>query len=188
MGKPKVQLVILCEDREQERLVRRLWEHHPHAGRIIRVEIAPAGRGSGAQWVASHYAAQARAYRSQANHLNNGLVVVIDGDNLGVDGRQQQLQEALRADQQPERTKEERIAILVPTWSIETWLLWLCGFSIDEQTPYKGTPVYRSGCDSGSVTPLRASQEWEREPRAGEPAGLTEGRKELARITPRRPA
>lgn len=47
MGKPRVQLVILCEDREQERLVRRLCERHPHAGRILRVEIAPAGRAGG---------------------------------------------------------------------------------------------------------------------------------------------
>jgi hypothetical protein len=51
------------------------------------------------------------------------ILVMIDGDNLGVDRRKQQLDDALRDAGEAQRGPQEPIVILVPTWSVETWLL-----------------------------------------------------------------
>lgn len=51
------------------------------------------------------------------------ILVMIDGDNFGLTRRKQQLDEALRDAGELTRAPQEPIVILVPTWSIETWLL-----------------------------------------------------------------
>jgi hypothetical protein len=48
---------------------------------------------------------------------------MIDGDNLGVQKRKEQLEAALREGNEPPRAANEPVVLLVPTWSVETWLL-----------------------------------------------------------------
>lgn len=50
------------------------------------------------------------------------LLVMIDGDNEGVERRKRLLDEMLRTHGEPLRGPVEPILVLVPTWSIETWL------------------------------------------------------------------
>ncbi len=52
---------------------------------------------------------------------------MVDGDNLGMVGRLRFLGEI----------PTERLAILVPTWSIETWVLHLIGEAVTEDQPLK---------------------------------------------------
>lgn len=54
------------------------------------------------------------------------------------------------------------VAIVVPTWHIETWIAWLCGHRpLDEQTRYKpddvsgGVSVARSGAGNTRRSALR---------------------------------
>jgi hypothetical protein len=67
-------------------------------------------------------------YRFRAE---TALVVAIDADTSSVVQRQQQFQG--RATQ----TGGERIAHLIPKWSIETWILCLGGESVDEDQSYR---------------------------------------------------
>jgi hypothetical protein len=65
------------------------------------------------------------------------LLVVVDGDQVGFQGRLAEIRNALREagieDEEP-----DRIAICIPTRNVETWALWLCGVSdLEEQTDYK---------------------------------------------------
>lgn len=178
--------MVLCEDVEQERFFRRLCSELKFLSRV-RFVLAPPGAGAAEQWVRSRYPQEVRAYRRQANHLTNGLLVVIDGDRPGVDGRKSQLDEALERDGQEIRRSEDRIAACVPTWSIETWLLWLCGAdSVDEHTPYKRDPTFQRKREAKEVSPERAVEAWfSVQQRSSEPPSLADGRAELARLRAR---
>jgi hypothetical protein len=61
----------------------------------------------------------------------------MDGDNADPVRRKGELDGCLRAQGMDPRQADERIALPVPTWSIETWLLALLGESVDETTSQK---------------------------------------------------
>lgn len=50
---------------------------------------------------------------------------MIDGDKTGLNGRLGEMDERLRSERQQPRSDSDRIAVLVPCYHIETWLLWL---------------------------------------------------------------
>lgn len=58
---------------------------------------------------------------------------MLDGDRQGVDARCRELDEACDAAKVERRRSDERVAIFVPTWNIETWLAYLDGQRVDEQ-------------------------------------------------------
>lgn len=184
MGRRSVQVVILCEDRKQERFFRRLCQRLGH--RLIDVRVAPSGEGSAAQWVAQNYPAEVQAHRAKANFISRGLVVAIDGDAWGVEVRKQELDEALREAAMERRQGRERIALCVPTWSIETWLAFLCGQKgINEQTRYKRDIQYQAAEDAELISPRKAVEGWVKSPGSDEAVvlpSLHDGRKELDRL------
>ena len=62
----RVQLVLLCEDKQQEAFARRFlkatgWETH-----AMRVEKAPVGRGAGEQFVRERFARELKAHRTRS--------------------------------------------------------------------------------------------------------------------------
>lgn len=80
---------------------------------------------------------EVRALRSKGAE-RVGLVVVIDGDNRGARKRKEELAQALSAAGLSPVGPKERIAICVPTWSIETWLFALSGTAtVGESRSYK---------------------------------------------------
>lgn len=82
------------------------------------------------------YPMEVKAYRSKKNYLAISLVVVIDADKYTVADRLHQLDTALEEDSQPRRQEEEQIAIFVPKRNIETWIYYLQGETVDEETAY----------------------------------------------------
>ncbi|NIA15923.1 MAG: hypothetical protein GWP08_17815 [Nitrospiraceae bacterium] len=85
------------------------------------------------------------SYRSQARHLNVALLTATDADQQSVAERRQGLADSLRRANLPEREKDERIALWIPKWNIETWLLHLTGHRVTEDKNYKqqaGHPDY----------------------------------------------
>jgi hypothetical protein len=120
----RVRVVLLCEDRDQERFFRRYCENKQLDG-SPRVKIAPNGSGSAEQWVRENFAKELKALRSYGKE-RVGLIVVVDGDTVGVNARKKQLDEAAKNGGVNTRTKTERVAICVPTRNIETWVYALC--------------------------------------------------------------
>jgi hypothetical protein len=59
-------------------------------------------------------------------------VVVMDGDDKGVDARLNELARACEAQNILPRQNDDRVAIVVPTWNIETWLAYLSGKDVNE--------------------------------------------------------
>lgn len=60
------------------------------------------------------------------------VIAILDGDALGLQARLRTLDDACTAEGIPPRTNDERAAVFVPTWEIETWLAYLDGENVDE--------------------------------------------------------
>jgi hypothetical protein len=73
-----------------------------------------------------------RATRSQRDL---GFIIIIDGDSEGFKARLQAVRDELERAQAG--IDSSRLAILVPTWSVETWFLGLAGERVAEMQSYK---------------------------------------------------
>jgi hypothetical protein len=127
----KLRCLLLCEDIEQERLFRPILERLFH-----RVRVEPRRLNGGFTFVLAHLE-QVAQYVRQRPQEAVGLLVVVDGDKAGPRGRLKEIHAVMRragfADKEP-----PQVAFCIPTRNVETWELWLCGFSdLDEQTDYK---------------------------------------------------
>jgi hypothetical protein len=85
--------------------------------------------------VRTRFPDELRAIR--ATHVNRALLVMTDGDKFGVSGRYRLFEKACEEATPPvaKPTDNDPVAILVPTWNIETWLEYLGGKTISEDVP-----------------------------------------------------
>ena len=180
-------LHVLCEDDLHQRFVERLADRWDIGPRQRRIHPAPRAEGSAAQYVLAHYVGAVKQWRAESHDANVGLLVVIDGDAEGVAKRRQELAQKPRDAKVDPIGPSDRVAIVVPTWHVETWIAWLCGHRpIDERTRYKpedavGDAVGRL-IKSGEYSPPRAAAAWV-PPAPHEPdhvPALTDARSELA--------
>ena len=130
MGR-NVRIVILCEDTQHEVFIYRFLKKRSWGVRGLRVEKAPRGRGSGEQFVRERFPKELREYRSR-KYAAYALIVMLDGDSVGVDARLRSLDASCRQQGVDPRSGDDRVAVFVPTWSIETWFAYLDGNDIDE--------------------------------------------------------
>lgn len=191
MKSQKLRLRVLCEDALQRGFVERLADRWEIGPRQRDINAAPAARGSGAQYVLDHYVELVNLWRSQRHDENVGALVMIDGDEKGIQRRQQELAAKLREAGKPALDPgDPRFVIIVPCWHIETWIAWLCGHRpIDEQTRYKparsqqGSHVGRL-IENGDYSARLAVKTWT--PAASDEAiyvpSLTCARQELRRL------
>ncbi|MEQ8995337.1 MAG: hypothetical protein RID53_02395 [Coleofasciculus sp. B1-GNL1-01] len=135
MSQRRVQIVILCEDRQQEVFARHFLKKRGLTG-IFRSKICPPGSQSGEQYVRSQYPVEVKAYRQNRNRVSIGLVVLIDADTGGLQERLNQLDLALSENSQQNRQPDDAIAIFIPKRNIETWIHFLQGETVDEETEY----------------------------------------------------
>ena len=135
MSQRRVQIVILCEDRQQEVFARYFLKKRGFTGRF-RANICPAGSQSGEQYVRTHYPEEVKAYRQNRNRVAIGLVGLIDADTGTLEARLNELASALDKDEQAKRGSNEAIAIFVPKRNIETWIHYLQGETVNEEAVY----------------------------------------------------
>ena len=115
-------VVLLGEDRAHLDFLRRLRRE---LGWSVAFEhIAPHGQGAASGWVIQQFSERLAEIR--AGYAGLGLLVAIDGDNQGRQARLAALERACKAASQPERSEDDAVAILVPSWSIDTWGLFFC--------------------------------------------------------------
>lgn len=134
MTRRRVQLVILCEDRQHEAFLRRFFVAEGWHPRSLRIErnFVP---GSAEKLVRTNYPDELRKLRV-APHVAKGLVVCIDEDKSGEGHREEQFAEALRAAAMEALRADEKVLHLVPARNIETWIAYLDGKDVDEVTVY----------------------------------------------------
>ena len=128
------QFVVLCEDKQQSVFICRFLKREGIDNRDIREAFLRGGKGSGAKWVLDRYPDEIDAARK---HKKFSLVVMIDGDNKGVEARLSQLDRECRHQDVSPRADADRVAVFVPTRNIETWLYFLDGGdNVDESATY----------------------------------------------------
>ncbi len=131
-----VRFVLLSEDERFECFVRKYLYSLGVRVSEIRPHTAPEGEGSGKQWIDLNYPGEVKAYRQYARE-NRALIVATEADQQTVRHRVQWLDNVLKEAGLAPRSQHEKIAILIPRWHIETWLLHLSGHAVDEDTYYK---------------------------------------------------
>jgi len=82
------------------------------------------------------YGAAVKAYRWRSKRAATALVVVIDADKGDVARRLRQCDESLESADEPAREGADKITHFVPKRSIETWILFLTGREVDEDSDY----------------------------------------------------
>ena len=137
MSTAGVQVVILCEDQQQECFIRRfliLRNYDPHRFYVRR---PGAGRGSAEQFVREEFPRELKAYRSRSNRYSTCLVVGTDADRLSVEERVRSFLKACTDSGIPPREEGEQVCFMVPKRNVETWLAYLRGEPVDEETEYR---------------------------------------------------
>lgn len=133
MSRRRVGLVIICEDKQQEVFCRKLLTEMQWKLRMPpRIEMAPGGKGSAKKYVLRKFPNELSEYRGNRNKVNSKLLVVVDGDELGVERTIHSLSKSCKNESIEPRKNGEAVAIFVPTWNIETWLAYLDDQEVDE--------------------------------------------------------
>ena len=145
MSKRKVSLVICCEDKQQECFARRFLKGLGWDYRQLFFRINSAGKGSGEQWVREKFAKELNIYHTK--QWTYAIIAIIDGDTKGVEGRITQFNNICREKRVPVRSNNDAVAIIVPTRNIETWIHYLNGETVDEETVYPKLK-FESECQS----------------------------------------
>jgi len=145
MSQRRVQIVILCEDRQQEVFARYFLKKRGFTGRF-RANICPEGSQAGEQYVRTHYPEEVKAYRQNRNRVAIGLVVLIDADTGTLEARLNGLARVLDEDEQKNREPNEAIAIFVPKRNIETWIHYLQGETVNEEDAYAKFEKNEAAC------------------------------------------
>lgn len=127
----RANVVVLCEDLQHATFARRFLEKAGWDPRRLRVKVAPAARGAADRWVIENFPAELAAYRRNRNRVAEALVVLLDADRIGTEGRLRDLAAACGSKGEP-RADDDRVAVFVPAWRIETWFAWLDGAEVDE--------------------------------------------------------
>lgn len=134
---------LLVEDKRHQSFLRRFLLKNGIDKREMKFAPVPDGRGSGKQWVLNQFANQVRICRARNMRASSSLIAMMDADELTVDECMSGLDERLSRSGLPRvEFKRDRIARLVPKWSIETWILFLSAGggsfpSLSEDEPQK---------------------------------------------------
>jgi hypothetical protein len=190
MPRERVRAVAVCEDAGHQSFLVRLSERL----RIepLKIISAPKGVRAADQWVRERVIEEVREHRSRAsNQPKLVLILMTDGDRFGVAARKRSFDRALISAGLDPRSPRERILYLVPTWSIDTWLAWLCAKDklapVDEAGTYKKLPrlgAYRALVEAGQITAKLAVERWDvvHSDEATSVPSLTDARQECTRV------
>jgi len=174
------ELVVLFEDHGHEsfarQVIKRCYGYAPRMVRYLRcvdctgVERALAG--------------EVTRLRSRNFQRGRALLVLIDADAFGIDGRKERLDAMLRKAGMDPRRDDERIAYVVPRLEVENWYMHFCVPArrpTDENHDYKRDPDWRALADNLGAAARAVARAW-RTPAALEPLSLQDARSELARL------
>ena len=126
--------IVLCEDQQQQTFIYRFLKRREWKPSDFRLIPLPEGQGDGKQYVREKYPSELRALRTAKT--NTALVVMTDGDGDGIQKRMNQLDEACDKENIERRKPADKAAVFIPTRSIETWLAYLDGETVNKTRQY----------------------------------------------------
>ena len=125
-----VQLIIVCEDVLHEVFVRAFLRRR--GIKPMFFVKPPKGRGDAKQHVCEECSRQLEALRRFGG--NRGLIFIIDADNLNVEDRKRQVDDACKARGIEPPKETEAVFGFIPKWEVENWLAFLRDGAADEQS------------------------------------------------------
>ena len=144
MSNRKTRVILLCEDKQQERFMRAYLKSRKF--NMNKVDTVPLsnGRGSGEQWVREQYTPKILAYRSEVSRSKGGvsMLIMLDADNDTIKKRLTYLDDSLEERRRP----TEKIAILIPKRNIETWIHYALTGAAGESVDYKDNQLTAKQC------------------------------------------
>ena len=175
---------VLSEDPRTERFVRELLDSLGFLRHRFYFKTAPSGRGDAGAWVRAQYPSEVNLLRRKGYQRSLTLIAVRDGDNRGHEATKRDFDLALSEVPYDRRGNAERIANLIPTWSVETWLLALLGITPIDETASRKTEFerrYRGKSESEAI--CEAAGAWEaRANRIPAIASLVDSKIEMHRV------
>ncbi|MCX7045077.1 MAG: hypothetical protein NTX50_06285 [Candidatus Sumerlaeota bacterium] len=147
MSRRRVQVVLICEDRQQGSFAQRfLGKQSDFDVRNLRVEMAPKGGGAGEQNVRKTFVKELQALHSFGSHVNSCLIVMADADpRASAPDRIRGFELACGEAKVEFRRENEKVAFIIPKRNIETWLHFLEGKDVNEDDEYQKLK-YQSEC------------------------------------------
>jgi hypothetical protein len=133
--KKGVRITVLVEDEALERFACNVLAMFGVDRRKTYVDPYPVGRNA-KQWVAQQYPGKVQLFRRKAGE-QVALLVGTDADEQTVQQRGNALAAALDQARLPRRADDERIALWIPKWHVETWILALLGQDVNENENYR---------------------------------------------------
>ena len=140
--------VILCEDQQQEVFIRHFLSKKGYGPRQMRIERCPAGKQAGEQFVRERYPTELKALRQRTAKAGTSLLVMMDADTSTVNDEVKRLDAVCREQGVAIRRPGEKVVMLIPRRNIETWIHFLNGESVDEETEYRKLR-FESDCKPG---------------------------------------
>lgn len=134
MSSRTAKVIILCEGVEDYDFVRRALVRLGWNKRLFEPRICPSGAQSGEQFVRENYARELRAQRARRGVK---LLICTDADLHEVSERARQLAASLQTAGEPQRRRDEHIALWIPRRNLETWVYLYARGPVDEAANYK---------------------------------------------------
>ena len=135
MGAVSASVILLCEDSQTDKFLRRFLRRrfgHRFGRRVHSVPFA-AGSGSGEQRVREQFPDQLQLVRGRRRTV---LIAVIDADTESAEARRTQLQRQCAVRGIDALRDSDPVLVVIPRRSIETWFHYLSGYEFDETTRY----------------------------------------------------
>lgn len=139
------QVVVLCEDRQQEVFARTFLTECGIRPQRIRIKNNLRGAGSGKHFVIDSLPDEVTQLRRIQNQQNIALVVILDADVNTVAQTFDELERELTMKNLSPRETNENIGFFIPRRNIETWIYYLMGEEVNESDTYRHLSN-ESGC------------------------------------------
>jgi len=177
----KLRCWLACEDLEQENLFRPILQEMFGKHRI---RVLPRKPNGGVAFVLQQVE-KCYQFVRQRPQESVGALIVVDGDEVGLEGR---LAEIAAKSGAKGGNFDERVAKCIPSRTVETSEMWLCGErDLNETTEYKD--AFRREVQRGRMSSGKAVLAWFTSRSAHDVAlekallpALAHGRKELGRL------
>ena len=178
-----VSLVLLCEDEGHDQFIKAFLKIKKR--RLTRLSFPSGYKGhekGGDKRRSGFVLSKAAEEIDEARNTSrrSALIMVIDGDKPGYASRCGEIARKLTEKNMAPLSDKERVALVVPCWSIETWVHHFAGNRADEKTDFKS--LYRN---AKILQQAQAFAEWVSDGNAEEVEGLpalNAARDELRRL------
>ena len=133
---------VLCEDVQMRAFIQAVLAEHDVGSGKIRFSNCPPGKGCGEAFVKRELPREIEILHA-TNYNRKVLIVCTDADRFKVDERIRQLENEVKSQRLKWNRSAELVVLWVPKREIETWIHFLQGEQVDEETSYRhsGRPV-----------------------------------------------